>query len=184
MTHKRFRRRGPIARRAQGGWGVMDLLLGLLIAIVLSAAGYAIYKTTTGTAKGNAESDALVQAVSAIQAKCQSAGSYGTNGYNLAQCLYRAQKVPAGWTAVSATVINNSYGQPVNMLSTGTGFTVSDPGLPQDACHDVAIGNLFNSSGTTLGINGGAAISGTVSDSNTSSCTSGNTNTLLYTFAY
>lgn len=183
-----YSKRSRIVRfspRTQAGWGLVDMMLAVIAAIVISAVLYGVYHLVTSDSRSSSENDALVSAVGLIQGHCNNGvNGYGTNGANLDTCLINLGKVPSGWKAVGTTGLVNAYGGNVTISSTGTGFTLNDAGLPSDACSDAAGANSTTFSIATTSINGGTAQTGSISNASTQCSNSGTGNAVLFTFPY
>lgn len=174
-----------LSPRSQGGWGLVDMMLAVIAAIVISAVLYGVYHLVTSDSRSSSENDALVSAVGLIQGHCNNGvNGYGTNGTNLDTCLINLGKVPSGWKAVGTTGLVNAYGGQVTITSTGTGFSINDAGLPTDGCSDAAGSNSTTFSIATTSINGGTAQTGSVSNASSQCSNPGTGNSVTFTFPY
>lgn len=183
MNHTKYSRRAfRTFSRSQRGLGVIDVLLGLLLAALLGLGLYKAFGQGSNSGKINDENQALVQAAGTIQARCKAAGSYGASGYDLSACIVKADQVPAGWTA-NGTTLTNNFGGLVTPKSTVTGFSLTTAGLPDSVCHDVAVSNSLK--GSSVSINSGSTSSTAVTDAvATAGCTAGTSNSITFTFPY
>jgi hypothetical protein len=111
----------------------------------------------------------------------QSVSGYGSSGTNLVPALISAGLVPADMT-VSGTTIVNRYGGTVTVVSTGLGYTVTDPSLPAATCMSLAR-QISQVDGLTTKIGSGTAITTAVDTATAQTQCSGTTNTVAFTSA-
>ncbi len=113
--------------------------------------------------------------------KLASVNGYGAAGTNLVPSLIAEDLVPSDMTN-QAGVLVNRYGGTVTVVSTGLGYTITDPSLPTAPCMALAKQISASGAGTTK-INTSGAVTGPV-DSPTAQaqCTSA-TNTVSFTMA-
>lgn len=183
-THRRRKPFRPLARRSQGGWGLVDVMLGMIAGIVIGAIVYGVYHLVTSDSRSSAENDAIVTAVGNIQSHCAQANGYGTSGTNLATCLINQNQIPSGWKPSGTTGLINNYGGTVTATSTGTGFNLTDGGLPNDGCATVATNasGSFNIATTT--INGSGGTVGPINNASSSCNAGGNSNSVAFALPY
>ncbi len=167
-------------RRSRGFTLIEMLVVVAIIAVVAAFASGRI--GNFGSA--NKVSNEIVQVSSLIAntKQLRSSTGYGTAATDLVPTLIKAGLVPAGMQ-VSGTTIKSPFGGTVTVVSTGNGYTVTDPTLPQDACIQV-LPKISQSGIVSTKVGTSTAITGEVdSAAATTNCASATANSVAWTSA-
>ncbi|MCS6496760.1 hypothetical protein NX905_21180 [Burkholderia thailandensis] len=161
--------------------GVISIEAIVVIAIILvllvwggSRIGQLFLGTDNTTEGGNVQS--LYGAIREIKT---SAG-YGTPGTDLSATLIAMGKVP-GNMAVSGGQIMNNWGQAYTIKSTGMGFTVTDPGVPQKSCIKIVASVSQNGQFDSVSVNSGAATTGSIATATAQGACTSDPSSILWT---
>jgi prepilin-type N-terminal cleavage/methylation domain-containing protein len=174
MSAAKFR--GPI-RHNQRGFTLLEML-GVIAAIAVLSyfIGSSLY---TGQKGGQADQEAKTT-VSIYNAMLglKKGGTYGAPGADLSGVLIEKAKFPTSYNLVPGAV-TNTYNGAVTVLSQGGTASLTQAGLPQDAC--IAIASLISTQGTAdVQVNGTDLGTSTIPDATAKgSCTkTGNANSV------
>lgn len=177
MNHIRQPRRN--FKRAAQGMTLIELIIAIIIGLSLLAA--AVGMISSAMSKNDISGDTNgITGLIANTKTLRTNGSYGTAGTELNGALMALKAIPST-LGQTGEVVTNSWGGAITVASTGTGYTVTTTGIPQDACIEQATKLSRTMLSTT--INGGAAIVGQVSVGQaTFNCSvEGNGNTIVWT---
>lgn len=179
MSKTRISRSGYGFAAKQAGLTLIELIVVLIIvAVILMVAIGGI-----SNAMGKSDVNQDQQGVAALVANTKTLrtnGSYGTSGTNLVPSLIALKGVPAT-VNTNGTTLTNTWGGAITIVSTGTGYTVTTSGIPQDACIEHSM--KLSKSMLTTAINGGTAIAGgvTAAQATTDCSNAGNANSVAWT---
>ncbi|WP_257111950.1 type 4 pilus major pilin [Pseudomonas ficuserectae] len=165
------------ARANQIGYITVELLFALIV--ILMGMGYALYNgwSAMGSSDVNNEQGNVGQLIANTR-KLKGSAGYGASGTDLIAQLSSIKGLPN--MSFSGGKIYNAWSGQVTVVANGMTFTVTESGLPQDACVTLAT-TIGRGHKVTTAINGGTAVSGEVSSANaTSGCTT-DSNTLAWT---
>lgn len=143
---------------SQRGFVELSTLFVLIVIAIGIAA--AIYKG--GQLLGNsdvAEEQSNIGTLIANIRKLKSSNGYGTSGTNLVPALVVSKGVPN--MSVSGNNLYNSWSGSVTAVSSGMTFTLTENGLPSDACVTLAT-KISRGQKVTTSINGGSSTTGEV----------------------
>lgn len=154
--------------------GIVLLIIAVILAVVIGKSYFA-----KSTANAQTEQSTLVSIIGAVpnyKGSFGTAGTYGTAGTSLVPSLITGNVIPPSYST-TATTVTNAWGGTITVVSTGSGFTVTDNDLPPDICLDVT--PAINTSGGNTGaltteINGAAF-------SNASTQCTGTSNSISFT---
>lgn len=162
----------------QAGYVSIEMLFVMLV--VLIGVGYALFNGSAlmGTSDIGNEQGNIGQLIANTR-KLKGMSGYGASSTNLVPQLIAVKGVPN--MSVSGGALYNAWGGSVTVVSNGMTFTVTENGLPQDACISLA-SKMSRGSKATTAINSGTAITGEVdSAAATSGCSKDTGNTLAWT---
>lgn len=165
-------------RRRQAGWMSIEMLFVLLVALI--GVGYALFNggQLMGTSDISNEQSNIGQLIANTR-KLKGMSGYGASSTNLVPQLIATKGVPN--MSMSGGALYNAWSGSVTVVSNGMTFTVTENGLPQDACISLA-SKMSRGSKATTAINSGTAITGEVdSAAATSGCSKDTGNTLAWT---
>lgn len=162
----------------QAGYVSIEMMFVLLV--ILIGVGYALYNGSAlmgNSDVGNEQSN--IGQLIANTRKLKGMSGYGASGTNLVTQLIAAKGVPN--MSISSGALYNAWGGAVTVVSNGMTFTVTENGLPQDACISMA-SKMSRGSKATTSINSGNAVTGEVDSATaTSGCSKDTGNTLAWT---
>ncbi|HDR8910587.1 type 4 pilus major pilin [Burkholderia multivorans] len=161
--------------------GIISIEAIVVIAIILvllvwggSRIGQLFLGTDNTTEGGNVQS--LYGAIREIK----TAAGYGAAGTDLSATLIAMGKVP-GNMAVNGGQILNNWGQAYAIKSTGMGFTLSDPGVPQKSCIKIVSSVSQNGQFDSVSVNSGAASTGAIATATAQAACTTDPSTILWT---
>lgn len=161
--------------------GVISIEAIVVIAIILvllvwggARIGQLFLSTDNTTESGN------VQALYGAIREIKTSAGYGAAGTDLSPVLIAMGKVP-GNMEVAGNQIKNTWGQPYSLLSTGQGFTVGDPSVPQKSCIKIVSSVSQNGQFASVAVNGGTAYSGPLAAAVGQTACSGDPSSILWT---
>lgn len=137
-------------QKKQGGFTLLELAI-----VIAMVAGLIIILVKSGSSVGSSrKASSEVTAVSAIMENAKafkSGGSYGA-GTDMVPILIRANQVP-GAIGVTANTLANQWNGTITIVGTGPQLTLTDNGVPADACASVltGVGNGDSSMVTSVG---------------------------------
>ncbi|WP_157131286.1 type 4 pilus major pilin [Burkholderia pseudomallei] len=172
----------PSARK-QAGIGALEYIgIALFFVVVLGGvlARSALLSFTNNNVAENGAISALWQS---IKTNVKSSAGYGAAGTNLIPVLSATNGLPANLT-FDGTNLENTYGQPYAITSTGMGFQVSDPGITKADCIKIVVQQASNgnwNAGITVN---GATLNGAVPTATAQTNCSGSTNTVIFATSY
>lgn len=169
-------------KNKQGGYTLIELgiviaLIAAALIIVIRAAG-----SVGSSSKASNETAAITQLISNAKA-LKSGGTYGANT-NMVPILITANQVP-GAINNGGTTLTNQWGGDVTVIGNGPQLTVTDAGVPADACQAVVTG--VGNGDTTLTVTVGSSVvpttNGTISTAAAASACGTTANKLIFTSA-
>lgn len=110
--------------------------------------------------------------------KLKSSSGYGTSGTNLVSQLVTSKGVPS--MSQSGSNLYNSWNGAVTVVSGGMTFTITQNGMPADACVTLSTA-ISRANKVTTTINGGTAIPGEVTSATATSGCSKDSNIVAWT---
>lgn len=155
---------------------VVVAIIGVIIALASGRVG--------GFNNAQKISNHIVQTSSLIANTKQLRGTtgYGASGADLVPTLIKSGLVPSGMQ-VSGSTIKSVFGGTVTVASTGNGYTVTDPTIPQDACIQI-LPKISMSGVVSTKVGTSTAITGEVdSAAATTNCASATANSVAWTSA-
>ncbi|KPB66534.1 pilus assembly protein PilX [Pseudomonas syringae pv. syringae] len=165
------------ARANQTGYISVELLFALIV--ILIGMGYALYNgwSAMGSSDVNNEQGNVGQLIANTR-KLKGSAGYGASGTDLIAQLSSIRGLPN--MSFSGGKLYNAWSGQVTVVANGMTYTVTEAGLPQDACVTLAT-KIGRGQKVTTSINGGTAVSGEVSSATaTSGCTT-DSNTVAWT---
>jgi type II secretory pathway pseudopilin PulG len=172
-----FRQAAALARQ-HGVISIEAIVVIAVILVLLVWGGARITQLYLGT--DNTTEAGNVQSLYGAIREVKTTAGYGTNGTDLSGLLIAMGKVP-GNMPISGTQIMNTWGQPYAILSTGQGFTVSDPGVPEKNCIKIVSSVSQNGQFATTTVNGGTPFSGAMASADGQTACSSDPSTILWT---
>lgn len=147
--------RYPTLRLAkQRGFSLLEIILYLAVAGVMSYIIYSVFGGASATAAVKRETDNMAYVASRLPRIFASQGNYAgiTTATMIAAKAFPDSMAPAGATVVSNSFKGGVTVAPANILGTNDGFAITSTGIPQDACGEIAStsANAF----TQIAING------------------------------
>lgn len=168
-------------QKKQQGFLSIEVIIVLVVILGLLALG-ASKMDMLRSGSDTTEEMSNIQALYASTKTLKSSTGYGASGTDLAALLVTYKGVPKNM-AVSGSVISNLFGGTVPILSTGTGFTITENSVPPEDCIKLAPKISRSGSFTTTQINANAAVTGEVTPAVAGTQCTGSTNTLTFTSA-
>lgn len=172
-----MRKRVLINRTSQFGYISIEMLF--VIIVILIGMGFALYNgwSMMGSSDVNNEQGNVGQLIANTR-KLKGSAGYGASGTNLVTQLAAIRGLPN--MSYASSKLYNSWSGEVTVVSNGMTYTVTEAGLPQDACVTLAT-KLGRGQKVSTSINGGAAVSGEVSAAAATSSCSTDSNTVAWT---
>lgn len=161
----------------------MTLLEGLAW---MAIAGLVVAGALAMNAKGwlgNKEQKEMthISAIISGAKQLQTVTGYGTAGTSLVAAMINGGLVPSDMTVSGSTIVNR-YGATVTVVSTGLGYTVTDPGLPASACMSLVTG-ISAMGDISTKMNSGTATTGPIAAAAASAGCNTASNTVAFTLA-
>lgn len=131
-----------------------------------------------------AENAAISSLYQAVKTNLKSNSGYGTSGTDLIATLNQTQGLPKNLT-YDGTSLDNTYGKAYTLVSTGTGFTLTDPGISEADCIKIVVQQSSNGSwdgGVSAG--SGSASTSSISTADAATMCSSTSNTITLTSTY
>lgn len=166
-------------QRRQKGYISIEWMFALIAFAI--GVGYALYNG--GGLLGSSDvtnEQANIGQLIANTRKLKGRSGYGSSGTDLVAQLKASGGLPN--MAISGTTLYNAWNGTVTVVSNGITFTITENGLPQDACLALATKTSLSQRVTTS-INGGSTTTGEVTSAvATSGCSNtSNNNTVAWT---
>lgn len=123
--------------KKQAGITLMELIASLSVMAILVGGALALYDSSNSSETSTSMSRDLHAVRAATQQIFQGQGSYGVDGTNLNNILVSANKVPTSIrvdTSVTPNTLTHKANGTVNVVSTGTAFTITMMNIPLDVC--------------------------------------------------
>lgn len=166
--------------KKQGGFTAIELIIVLVV-------GLGILALAAGKMDmlfGNSNLSEEIGNVNSIYANVKSlktSSGYGAATTDLTAQLVAINGVPRNMT-VTGGVISNLWGGTVPVVSTGSGFTITQNTVPMDGCIKMATKISKGGTFSSIKIGASAAVVGEVtSAAATASCTSATNNAIIFT---
>ena len=168
------------ARTLPAQRGFIDLTMLFVLICLAIGIGYALYNG--GALLSNSDISNEQSNIAQLMAntrKLKGSNGYGTSGTNLVDQLVASKGLPN--MSVSGGMLFNAWNGTVSVTSAGMTFTVTENGLPIDACMTLAT-KVSRGPKVSTSINGAAKVSGEISAAAAAaSCTDADTNTVAWT---
>lgn len=171
-------------KKKQGGAISLEMMIAVGLIIVLF--GWAVSRSDmmqsrTATLTGASN---MVTIGENVRSLLKTGTGYGTSGTSLVADLIASKGVPKNITISAGTLVNDFNGT-ITIVSTGTGYTVTDPNLPADVCIQEVMKVSQSATYTSTAINGNAAVTGAVPRATaTTQCNqTGSANSVAFTSA-
>jgi len=145
-------------RHRQRGVFSLEMMFVLIIAVV--ALGYIIFNG--GSLMGSQDvtnEQSNIGILIANTRKLKASSGYGASGTSLVSALRVSKGLPN--LSDDGTDLYNAWGGKITVVSNGMTFTVTENGLPQDACVTLAT-KISRGQKVNTAINGGSAVTGEV----------------------
>ncbi|MBI6855924.1 pilus assembly protein PilX [Pseudomonas cichorii] len=167
----------PTNKTLQHGYMSIEMLF--VIIVLLIGMGFALYNgwSMMGSSDVNNEQGNVGQLIANTR-KLKGSTGYGASGTNLITQLSAIRGLPN--MSFSNSQLYNSWSGEVTVVSNGMTFTVTENGLPQDACVTLST-KVGRGQKVTTSINGGTAVSGEVASATATSGCSSDSNTVAWT---
>ncbi|CAB3755880.1 type 4 pilus major pilin [Paraburkholderia humisilvae] len=174
------KRRLPIrGRRTPRGVISIEAIVVIAIILVLLVWGGSrigqLYLGTDNTTEGG-----NIQSLYGAIREIKTSAGYGSSGTDLSPTLIAMGKVP-GNMAISGAQIMNNWGQPYDIKSTGQGFTLSDPGVPEKNCIKIVSSVSQNGQFDSVSVNSGSANTGPLATATAQTACSSDPSSILWT---
>lgn len=166
------------ARSKQGGVSLIELVVYLAIGLLIVSVGAAAISRAMGSSDKTGDAD-NINTLLVNTADLRDSTGYGTSGLDLTVGLKANGGIPATMTYTGGKLYNAYQGQ-VTIVSTGLAFTLTTPNIPQDACIQQVL-KLSKPGIYTVSVNGGAAVTGQMTQLQAQSGCSADTNTISFT---
>ena len=161
----------------QGGFGALEVIIALFVGILVIVGALAFGKKLNNSSNNTSEMQNIASIL--MDVKQFRSGGYGPAGSDLMPFLLKVGAIPESMARDGNTVLN-AWDGVLSASSTGTGWTMTYPDVPDENCRFLAV-RVGNTSSKSLSINGGGALVGKVSNLDaTAACTAGS-NTLSWT---
>ncbi|RED02082.1 PilS-like protein [Ectopseudomonas oleovorans] len=159
--------------------GVFSLEMMFVLIVMVVALGYIIYNggSLLGSQDVTNEQSNIGILISNTR-KLKASSGYGTSGTSLVSALRVSKGLPN--MSDDGTSLYNSWGAAVTVVSNGMTFTVTENGLPADACVTLAT-KISRGQKVTTSINAGTAVTGEVLPANATSSCSKDANVVAWT---
>lgn len=171
-------RRAASLARQRGVISIEAIVVIAVILILLVWGGARITQLYLGT--DNTTEGGNVQSLYGAIRELKTTAGYGTNGTELSSLLISMGKVP-GNMPISGNQIMNTWGQAYTIQSTGQGFTISDPGVPEKNCIKIVSSISQDGQFSTTTVNGGTAYSGAMASADGQTACNSDPSTILWT---
>src|SRR5260363_342638 len=155
----------------------MMIVVGILIVLLIGAGARIVIALL---ANDNAAEMSNVQALYSALKDIKTTAGYGAPGTELSEAVIAAGSVPGNMT-VHDNAIQNQWGGVYALTSTGQGFTIRDPDIPDKNCIKIALAQSQAGQFSSTAINGGAEMSGALSAADTVSACAEKRNTIAWT---
>lgn len=166
-------------RHKQQGLTLIEALVWIILSILVIAGAAAGIAKAFGSNETRTEADHITNIIVSTKT-LRSSGGYGTSGANLVPSLIATNSIPKTMPVIGG-VPKNAWDGSVTVVSTGAGFTVTYPTVPQDACIELAT-KISRGGAVTTKIGTGTAIVGEVPTATaTTQCASPTANSLVFT---
>lgn len=175
------RRSAPELSKQAGVLSIeMIVVLGIVILILLGVAGRiaVAYLSNDNTAELT-----NISAIYGVIKDTKTTVGYGTSGTDLSATVIATGKLPTN-IAVSGNTITNQFGGTYVMTSTGQGFTLTTPSIPQKNCVKIASGSTQTGQWTSSTVNSGSATTGPMSTPQAVTACSSATNSITLNSSY
>lgn len=170
--------RSTLIKNTQRGATLIEMMVFVALGLIVLAVAGATIAMTINASNISTDSENLGSVLIHTR-DLRDVSGYGAAGTDLVPQLAKIKGIPANMTVVGGVPYNYWNGAITN-VSTGLGYTVTTPNLPQDAC--VKQTTKLSMPGTySVSINGGAAIVGLVTQAAAQAGCSGATNTIAFT---
>lgn len=160
--------------------GFIDLSMLFVLICIAIGIGYAIYNggSLLGSSDVSNEQSNIGQLVANTR-KLKGSDGYGPSGSNLVDQLIASKGLPN--MSVSGGTLYNAWNGTVTVSSGGMTFTLTENGLPVDACMTLAT-KISRGQKVSTSINGGTSVTGEVSSAiAAANCTDSDENTVAWT---
>jgi type II secretory pathway pseudopilin PulG len=155
----------------------MIIVLGIVALILLGVGGRIAVSFLSND--NTSELSNLTAIYSAIKDTKTTVG-YGAAGTDLSATVIAGGHLPSN-ISVAGAAISNQFGGTYTLTSTGQGFTIADPAIPQKNCVKIASGATQSGQYTTTTVNSGTANSGPMSTAAAQTACSTATNSITFT---
>src|SRR5260363_105479 len=172
-----FQSATPVA--ASAGIISLEMMIvdGILIVLRLDAGARIVLALL---ADDNADEMSNVQALNSAPNDIKTTAGYGAPGTEVSEAVIAAGSVP-GNMMVHDNAMQNQWGGVYALTSTGQGFTIRDPDIPDKNCIKIALAQSQAGQFSSTAINGGAEMSGALSAADTVSACAEKRNTIAWT---
>ncbi|NLP65486.1 type 4 pilus major pilin [Paraburkholderia sacchari] len=158
----------------------MIIVLGIVALILLGVAGRVAVSFLSND--NTAELSNITAIYTAIKDTKTTVG-YGAAGTDLSAVVVAGGKLPSN-IAVNGNAISNQFGGTYTLTSTGQGFTIADPSIPQKNCLKIVAGATQGGQYATTVVNSGTSYSGPMSAAQAQTACNSATNSVTLTSTY
>ncbi len=158
----------------------MIIVLGIVALILLGVGGRIAVSFLSND--NTSELSNLTAIYSAIKDTKTTVG-YGAAGTDLSATVIAGGHLPSN-ISVNGAVISNQFGGTYVLTSTGQGFTITDPSIPQKNCVKIASGATQSGTYASTTVNAGAPSTGPMSTAAAQTACNAAANSITFTSTY
>jgi hypothetical protein len=169
----------------QAGIGALEYIAIAAFFVVVLGGVLARSGMLSFTTNNVAENGAISALWQSVKSNVKSAAGYGPTGTNLIPVLKDTTGIPAN-LPFDGTNLQNTYGQNYTIVSTGSGFTLTDPGISKADCIKILVQQSSNGNWNTgILVNSGSATTGAIPTATAqTACTNATDNSITFQTSY
>jgi len=168
----------------QSGIGALEYIAIALFFVVVLAGVLDRSGKLSFTTNNVAENAAISSLYQSTKTNAKSSAGYGTSGTSLIPTLSVTKGIPSN-LPFNGTTLQNTYGQNYTLTSTGSGFSLTDPGISQADCIKIVVQQSNNGNWDAgIAVNSGTAVTGAIATSTATTSCSTPTNSITFATAF
>lgn len=168
-----------VTKKGQKGFTALELIVVLIVGLGIITLAASKMDMMFGGSNLSEEIDNVNTLMSNTKSLKTSSG-YGAATTNLVPALINSDGIPKNISVVS-NVPYNVWGGAIAIVSTGTGFTISYAGVPQEACIKMATKSNRSGAFSQVKVGAAAAVTNEYTTAQATTDCSGTTNTIVWT---